>query len=113
MDVDGKAFGGLPHGKRKAWEAGKIEPLRETHGVAIVVRIALSVVAGTVFEGWGRGNRGEKNRDIAELTEERGANKVPVHARFLEGFESDLRLGFRCLEICQEHRAELRFFSAG
>ena len=90
MDVDGEAFGGLSHGKREPRESGEIEPLRETHGVQVAVRIAGPIVAGSVFESRRCGNRGEQNRDIAQLPEERGTDEVAVEAGFLEGFESDL-----------------------
>jgi len=111
LDVDGQAFGGLAHGKREAGETGDIEPLGETHGVQVVVRIAAVVVAGAVLECWGRGNRREKNRDVAELAKERGADEVAVRAGFLERIESNLGFGLCDLQIRDEHRAELRFLS--
>ena len=111
LDIDGQAFGGLAHGEREAGETGDIEPLGETHGVAVIVRVVGAVVADAVFEGWGRGNGGEKNRDIAELAKERGADEVAVRAGFLERIESNLGFGLCDLQIRDEHRAELRFLS--
>lgn len=111
LDVDGEAFRRLSHRKREAGEAGEIEPLGETHGVEVVVRIAAPVVAGAVFECRRCGNCGEKNRDFAELPEERSADEIAVRAGFLEGFDGDLRLGPRHLEVGGEHGAELRLFT--
>ena len=56
LDIDGEPLGRLSHGKREAWEASEIEPLRETHGVAVVVGVGRPVVAGAVLERRGRGN---------------------------------------------------------
>jgi hypothetical protein len=57
LDVDGEAFRGLSHRKRKAGEAGEIEPLAETHRVAVIVGIAGTVVTSAVFERGGCGDR--------------------------------------------------------
>lgn len=70
LDIDGEAFGGLSHRKREPREAGKVEPLAETHGVAVIVRIIGAVVAGPMMEGRRGGNRRKKNGDFAELPEE-------------------------------------------
>ena len=56
LDVDGEAVGGLGHRKGEAGEAGEIEPLAETHRVAVIVGIAGPVITGAVFERRGRGN---------------------------------------------------------
>ena len=109
LDVDREAFGRLSQRKRDAGEACEIEPLRETHCVAVVVWIAGPVVAGAVFESRRCGNCGEKDWDFAELPEERSADEIAVLAGFLEGFERDLRLGLRRLKIGREHGAEQRF----
>ena len=69
LDVDGESFGRLSHGKREAGKAGRIQPLGETHGVAIIVRIAGPVVAGAVFESWCHRNCGEQYWDFPELPE--------------------------------------------
>ena len=107
LNVDGEAFGRLSHRKREAGEASEIEPLAETHGVAIVVRIGGPVVAGAMFECRRCRNSGEKYGDILELPQERGANQIAVSTGFLERFKSDFRFGQRHFEIAGEHRAEL------
>jgi len=109
LDVDGEAFGRLSHRKREAGKAGEIEPLGETHGVEVVVRIAAQVAAGAVFECRRRRNCGEKDGDFAKLLEERSTEEIAVDASFLKGIECDFLLGLGPLEIRQEHRAEQRF----
>ena len=73
LDVDRQTFGRTAEGKRKAGEAGKVQPLGEAHGVSIIVRIAGTIIAGAVGKGRSGGDGQKKNRDVAELTEEIGA----------------------------------------
>src|SRR5579883_117931 len=113
LDADGKALGRAAHGERKAGETREIEPLAEAHGVAIVVRLAGGVVSGTMRERGFGGDRGEKDRNIAELTKNRGADLIAIGAGFLERFESDGIRGNRRLEIVAKHGAELGFLALG
>ena len=106
LDIDGKAFGGSAHRQTKSGETREIEPLAEAHGFAVVVWIVGAVVARAVLECRRGGNCGEQNRDFSELSEERGAHQIAVHAGFLERSERNFRFGERHVEISSKHWAE-------
>ena len=76
LHADGKPFRGKAKGDGSAGETGEIEPLRETHGVAIAG--AWVVVSFAVTEG-GRGrNRGEKNGDTVHLAQDFFAKEITL-----------------------------------
>jgi hypothetical protein len=80
LHVDGKALGRASKRKRKAWGAREIQPLAEAHGVSIIVWIAGAVVAGAVRERGSRGDRREKDGNVAELAEKSGAELIAFGA---------------------------------
>src|SRR5580692_5113819 len=80
LKVDGESFRGAAEGKRQGRKTGKIQPLAEAHGVAIIVRIAGAVVAGAMWEGGCGGDRREKNRNIVQLPKQIGTDGVALGA---------------------------------
>ena len=94
----------------RAGKAGKVQPLRKAHGVA--VSRAGKIISLAMAECRARGNWGEQNRRVVHLAKNFGAEKIAVGAGFCELVEGD-RISRGCAgEIFAQHRADLIFVAS-
>ena len=106
LHVDRQSFRRTAERKRETGEAGEVQPLAEAHGIAIIVRIAGTIVACAVAKGGSGGYGRKKDGDIAELAKEIGAERVSFGAGVHEGLQGHRRIRDSAGEILAEHRAE-------
>src|SRR5207245_5663609 len=85
LNTDGESVIRKNDGNGGAGKTAQVQPLGESHGVAVTR--AGEVVSLAVAEGGACGNRGEQDGRVLHLAEDFGAKKIPIRAGLHELLE--------------------------